>query len=341
MNDLLLEAARRAASYRNSLAMRPVVPTSEALQRLELLDEPLPENPTDPQAVLQLLDEIGSPATVATAGGRFFGFVVGSSLPAAVAADWLATAWDQEGGLEAIAPVGAALETVCAKWLVELFSLPPGTGVGFVTGATMANFTGLAAARHVLLQRQGWDVEKHGLFGAPHITVIVGDEVHISVLKALGLLGLGRERVQQVPVDAHGRMRPARLPDLSGPTIICAQAGHVATGAFDPLAEICDRAQQAGAWVHVDGAFGLWAAVAPQRAYLVRGLAQADSWAVDAHKWLNVPYDSGLAFVRNEQDLRATMASAQPTCLKANAASPTSMFPRCRAGRAASRYGLH
>jgi glutamate/tyrosine decarboxylase-like PLP-dependent enzyme len=308
MKDLFLEAARRAARYRESLAMRPVVPTPDALQRLELLDEPLPENPTDPQAVLQLLDEIGSPATVATAGGRFFGFVIGSSLPATVAANWLATAWDQEGGLEAVAPVGAALETICAKWLVELFSLPPGTGVGFVTGATMANFTGLAAARHVLLKRQGWDVEKQGLFGAPPIAVIVGDEVHISVLKALGLLGLGRERVHRVPTDAHGRMRPELLPELNGPTIICAQAGHVATGAFDPLPEICARAGEAGAWVHVDGAFGLWAAVAPQRAHLVRGLAQADSWAVDAHKWLNVPYDSGLAFVRNEQDLRATMA---------------------------------
>ncbi len=327
MKGLLLDAARRSARYRDGLATRSVVPTPAALQRLALLDEPMPEQPSDPQVVLQMLDEIGSPATVATAGGRFFGFVIGSSLPAVVAANWLATAWDQEGGLEAVAPVGAVLETVCAKWLVDLFSLPPGTGVGFTTGATMANFTGLAAARHVLLQRQGWDVEKQGLFGAPPITVVVGDEVHVSVLKALGLLGLGRERVHRVPADAQGRMRPELLPDLNGPTIICAQAGHVATGAFDPLVEICARAREAGAWVHVDGAFGMWAAAAPQRAHLVDGLPQADSWATDAHKWLNVPYDSGLAFVRNEQDLRATMALSAAYLTQSERRQPDEYVP--------------
>jgi glutamate/tyrosine decarboxylase-like PLP-dependent enzyme len=288
--------------------MRSVVPAPEALQRLALLDEPLPEKPTDPHAVLRLLDEIGSPTTLATAGGRFFGFVIGSSLPVTVATNWLATAWDQEGGLEATAPIGATLESVCEKWLVELFSLPASAKVGFVTGATMANFTGLAAARHSLLQREGWDVEGRGLFGAPPITVVVGDEVHVSVLKALSLLGLGRDRVQRVPTDDQGRIRHELLPEMKEPTIICAQVGHVATGACDPIAEICARARESSAWVHVDGAFGMWAAAAPKRAHLVRGLPDADSWATDAHKWLNVPYDSGLVFVRDEQYLRAAMA---------------------------------
>jgi glutamate/tyrosine decarboxylase-like PLP-dependent enzyme len=307
MKDLLLDAARRAAKFRESLAMRSVAPDPGALQRLALLDEPLPEKPTEPSDVLHLLDEIGSPAAMASAGGRFFGFVVGSSLPTTVAANWLATAWDQEGGQEVTAPVGAALESVCAKWLVELFSLPPDTGVGFVTGATMANLTGLAAARHALLQEQGWEVEERGLFEAPPITVVVSDEVHVSVLKALSLLGLGRDRVQRVPTDAQGRMISRFLPEEKKPTIICAQAGHVATGACDLMTEICARAQEINAWVHVDGAFGMWAAVAPKRAYLVQGLSQADSWATDAHKWLNVPYDSGLVFVRQEQYLRAAM----------------------------------
>jgi glutamate/tyrosine decarboxylase-like PLP-dependent enzyme len=327
MRDLLLDAANRAAQYRDGIGARSVVPSPEALQRLALLDEPLPEKATDPHVVLRLLDEIGSPATLATAGGRFFGFVIGSSLPATVAASWLATAWDQESGQEVAAPIGAALESVCLKWLVKLFSLPPSTGVGFVTGATMANFTGLAAARHALLQREGWDVEKQGLFGAPPITVVVGDEVHVSVLKALSLLGLGRDRVQRVPTDAQGRMRPELLPQEKGPMIICAQVGHVATGACDPIAEICARAQETKAWVHVDGAFGMWAAVAPKRAYLVRGLSQADSWATDAHKWLNVPYDSGLVFVRAEQHLRAAMAVSAAYLTKSERRQPDEYVP--------------
>jgi len=308
MKNLLLDAAERSAHYREGLAGRPVAPAREALQKLSFFDEPMPQEGSDPQTILRLLDEIGSPATMATAGGRFFGFVIGSSLPATVAASYLSTAWDQEGGREVAAPVNAALETVCAKWLIELFSLPSSAGVGFTTGATMANFTALAAARHVLLQHEGWDVEQQGLFGAPPITVMVGDEVHVSVLKALSLLGLGRQRVQRVPTDAQGRMRFDLLPEMKGPVIVCTQAGHVATGAFDPLAEICARAHAAGAWVHVDGAFGMWAALAPQRAYLVKGLPGADSWTTDAHKWLNVPYDSGLVFAREEQHLRAAMA---------------------------------
>jgi glutamate/tyrosine decarboxylase-like PLP-dependent enzyme len=208
----------------------------------------------------------------------------------------------------AASPIGAKLEEVAARWLLESLALPAEAGVGFVTGATMANFASLAAARHALLHRLGWDVEAAGLFSAPEITVVISDEVHVSVLKALSLLGLGRERVIRVPVDGQGRMRADTLPQLTETTIICLQAGNVNTGAFDPAPEICAIARQAGTWVHVDGAFGLWAAAAPNRASLTAGIAEADSWAVDAHKWLNVPYDSGLVVCRREDYLRAAMS---------------------------------
>jgi glutamate/tyrosine decarboxylase-like PLP-dependent enzyme len=307
VDELLRTTADRAIRYMRELPERRVAPDAAALTALKRFDEPLPEGPDDAKHVLALLDEAGSPATVASAGPRFFGFVVGGSHPVAVAADWLATAWDQNAGAFTLSPVAATLESVAQRWLVELFGLPSTTVAGFVTGATMANLTALAAARHAVLARAGWDVEAQGLAGAPELTVVVGDEVHPSLLKGLGLLGLGRERVQRVPVDAQGRMRADALPKISGPTIVCAQAGNVNTGAFDPLEEIVAKANDAGAWVHVDGAFGLWAAAAPAHAHLVRGIAGADSWATDAHKWLNVPYDSGLAFVRDPGPLRAAM----------------------------------
>jgi glutamate/tyrosine decarboxylase-like PLP-dependent enzyme len=260
--------------------------------------------------VLEELDTIGSPATVANAGGRYFGFVIGGSLPAALAANILAAAWDQNAVLEVTSPLGAALEKVCRFWITELLGLPTEAEVGFVTSATMANFTGLAAARHALLQAQGWDVEARGLFGAPAITVIVGDEVHVSLLKALGMLGLGRERVARVPVDGQGRMIPAQIPEIEGPTIVCLQAGNVNTGAFDPADVIASRLEGTGAWIHVDGAFGLWAAASPSRRHLARGVERADSLATDAHKWLNVPYDSGLVIVRDKRHLNAAMSSS-------------------------------
>jgi len=307
--SLLRETVERATHYLAGLDTRGVAVSPEARGRLAVLDEPLPDGPTDPSTVLAVLDEIGSPATTATAGGRFFGFVVGGTLPTALAAHWLAGAWDQDAGMSAICPIGAALEEVARRWLVDLFGLPPGSGAAFVTGGTMANFSALAAARHAVLERAGWDVETDGLCGAPPITVVVGAEAHISLYKALGLLGFGRGRVVRVPVDGQGRMRADALPPLSGPAIICIQAGNVNTGAFDPAREICAWAHDADAWVHVDGAFGLWAAAAPGRAYLVTEVAEADSWATDAHKWLNVPYDSGLAFVRDPEALRAAMAA--------------------------------
>jgi glutamate/tyrosine decarboxylase-like PLP-dependent enzyme len=305
--DLLQETAARAIAYLDGVADRGVAPTPEAIRGLERLEEALPDGPGDPLETLRLLDTLGSPATTATAGPRYFGFVIGGALPGALAANWLSGAWDQNAGMVAASPVGARLEGVALRWLVSLLGLPQGTAGAFVTGATMANFTGLAAGRHAVLRSAGWDVEGNGLFGAPPITVVVGAEAHTTVHKALGLLGLGRKRVITVPADAQGRMRADALPAISGPTIVCAQAGNVNTGAFDH-AELIARAHEAGAWVHVDGAFGLWAAVSPGRAHLLDGYARADSWATDAHKWLNVPYDSGLAFVRDGSALRAAFS---------------------------------
>jgi glutamate/tyrosine decarboxylase-like PLP-dependent enzyme len=307
LTDLLRETQRRAEFYRSAISQRPVAPTPEDVARLEHLAQPLPDEPTDPVEVLRLLDDYGSPATVASSGGRYFGFVTGGSLPAALAANWLATAWDQNCAFRVMSPVSSRLEEIASDWLRDLFGLSPQAGVGFGTGATMANFAGLAAARHALLARAGWNVEDHGLFGAPEIRVIVGEEVHISLLKALTLIGFGKARVTRVPADSQGRLRFEKLPPLDDRTIVCIQAGNVNTGAFDPAAEVCARAQEAGSWVHVDGAFSLWAAVAPARAHLVAGVAAADSIATDCHKWLNVPYDCGLIFVKDGTHLRNAM----------------------------------
>jgi glutamate/tyrosine decarboxylase-like PLP-dependent enzyme len=308
MRDLLNLTAGTAARYLENLSDRSVAPSPEALAGLKELDEPLPEQPTEAACVLQTLDRVGSPATVGMAGPRYFGFVIGGSLPAALAANWLAGAWDQCPGLFAASPIGTVLEEISLGWLLDVLQLPTDSAGAFVTGATLANFTALAAARHSVLASAGWDVEADGLFGAPPITVVVGDEVHPSLIKALGMLGLGRSRVLRVPVDGQGRMLAPEMPALSGPAIVCMQAGNVNTGAFDPAQEICRRAHASGAWVHVDGAFGLWAAASPSYAHLVKGVADADSWATDAHKWLNVPYDSGLAFVRDGASLKRAMS---------------------------------
>jgi glutamate/tyrosine decarboxylase-like PLP-dependent enzyme len=307
MREILQSAALRATRYLEELNQRRVGPSEEAVRGLESFLEPLPAGPTAPAEVVRLLDELGSPATTGIAGPRYFGFVNGGSLPVALAANWLASAWDQNAGLFIASPVSAVLEEVSLCWLLDALDLPATSGGAFVTGATLANFTALAAARHAVLERVGWDVEAKGLFGAPAIQVVVGDEAHPSLIKSLGMLGLGRERVIRVPVDDQGRMRADCLPDLHSPSIVCVQAGNVNTGSFDPAAEICPRAHAQGAWVHVDGAFGLWAAASPPYAHLIAGFSDADSWATDAHKWLNVPYDSGLAFVRDADVLRATM----------------------------------
>jgi len=309
--ELLRDAAERGIRYLDSLPTRRVAPDPRAVEALRAWDTPLPERPGDPAETLRTLDEIGSPATMAMAGPRFFGFVIGSALPVTVACQWLATAWDQNTGLHAITPAVAELERISLVWLADLLGLPMGTGGAFVTGATVANFTALAAARHAVLARAGWDVEERGLYGAPPITVVVGAEAHPTVTKGLGLLGLGRSRVTRVPVDAQGRLRADAFPrTLEGPVIVVLQAGNVNTGAFDPFAEVIPIAKRAGAWVHVDGAFGLWAAATPERAALMAGASDADSWATDAHKTLNVPFDSGIALVRYPEALREAMAIA-------------------------------
>lgn len=327
MRELLTAAAERAIRYLETLDARSVSPTPQAVAALSQLDEPLPEQPEDPAAILARLDEIGSPASMAMAGRRFFGWVIGGSLPAALAANWLATSWDQNAAGVEPSPGVAAFEKVALRWILEAVNLPPDCAAGFVTGATMANFTCLAAARQVVLKKTGWDVEADGLFGAPPITVVVGEEVHVSVLKAFGLLGLGRNRVIRVPVDNQGRMRADRFPELSGPAIVCLQAGNVNSGAFDPIAEVLAAARRAGAWVHVDSAFGLWAAAAPARRHLVAGIAQADSWATDLHKWLNVPYDSGLAIVRDGAALKRAMAVTAAYLSEAGDRKPSDYTP--------------
>jgi glutamate/tyrosine decarboxylase-like PLP-dependent enzyme len=320
VKELLEETAVRATRYLEGINSRRVAPAPESVAGLELLGGAFPEHSSDPATVLALLDDAGSPATVATTGRRYFGFVIGGAVPAALAANWLAGAWDQNAALSVMSPVAAKVEEIVLGWMVDLFGLPASCGAGFVTGTTMANFTALAAARSALLKRAGWDVEENGLFGAPPLRVIVGAEVHVSLLKALSLLGLGRSRVTTVPADDQGRIRPEALPPLDDRTIVCTQSGNVNTGAFDPAEEICSRARQAGAWVHVDGAFGLWAAASPLYAKLLAGVSDADSWAIDCHKWLNVPYDSGIAMVRNAEDLREAMAInaayLQPSALR-------------------------
>jgi glutamate/tyrosine decarboxylase-like PLP-dependent enzyme len=308
MKDLLSATAARAAAYLDGLRTRRVAPDASALSALAQLDVALPDEPASADTVLRELDEIGSPATTAMAGPRFFGFVIGGTLPAALAANWLATAWDQNSGLYAPTPATAEIERIALGWLLDVLGLPATAAGGFVTGTTVAHVTSLAAARHAVLAKAGWDVEADGLIGAPPIDVIVGDEAHPTLFKALGIVGLGRKRVISVPVDGQGRMRVDLLPPLSRPAIVCVQAGNVNTGAFDPIAAICERAHAHGAWVHIDGAFGLWARVAPSHAHLAAGIERADSWATDVHKWLNVPYDGGVAIVRDGDALRSAMA---------------------------------
>lgn len=305
---LLRNAAERAIRYLDGISSRPVAPSPAAAEGVGRLGGTIPSGPSSAEETLELLDAFGSPATMAMAGPRFFGFVIGGSLPVTTATSWLATAWDQNTGRYDVTPAVAALEEIALDWMVDLFGLPKGSGGAFVTGATVANLCALAAARHTILARSGWDVEARGLFGAPEITVVVGDEVHPTVIKSLGVLGLGRARVARVPVDGQGRMLAGALPKLDARTLICVQAGNVNTGAFDPIETICRRANEAGAWIHVDGAFGLWARSSEERASLAAGVELAHSWATDAHKWLNVPYDSGVAFVREPEALRAAMA---------------------------------
>jgi glutamate/tyrosine decarboxylase-like PLP-dependent enzyme len=308
--ELLHDAMDRSLAYLGDVADRPVAPDKAAVDRLSELDFPLPGPGVASMDVLRLVDVVGSPATVATNGPRYFGFVIGGVLPAAQAAAVLSAAWDQNAGTAVMSPVGARLDSVARRWITELLGLPTGVTGGFVTGATMANATCLAAARDAVLTRHGWDAAGQGLVGAPPVNVVVGAEVHTTVRKALGLVGLGRDRAVVLPVDGQGRIDPSDLPELDGPSIVCLQAGNVNTGASDPFGPLIEWARRSGAWIHVDGAFGLWAAASPSMATQVAGVEAADSWATDCHKWLNTTYDCGLALVRDPDALRAAMSAA-------------------------------
>jgi glutamate/tyrosine decarboxylase-like PLP-dependent enzyme len=310
LDDALSVAVERSRRYIQSVANRRVSPGDKELAALSQFHEPFPEYSTDPAEVIEMLDQFGSPATVATTGNRYFGFVIGGTLPAALAASWLANAWDQNVALRTMSPIAAELEEVVLRWVCDALGLPAECEGGLVTCATAANFTALASARYSLLSKSGWNVVDDGMFGAPPIDVVVGQEVHTSVLKALNLAGFGKKRVTIVEADGQGRMRADKFPEINDRTIVCIQAGNVNTGGFDPAHEICTRAKQQGAWVHVDGAFGLWANASPKYRHLTRGFDRADSWATDAHKWPNVSYDSGIVIVRDGKALRGAMTSS-------------------------------
>ncbi len=323
--------ADAASRFHGTLSGRPVRAEAGFDELVESLGGPLPEQgSTDVEVVTELV-AAAEPGLVGSQTGRYFGFVIGSALPASVAADWLATAWDQNGFSVVTSPAAAAAEAVAARWLVDLLELPPGVASGFVTGAQGANTTALAAARNHVLGATGWDVARDGLAGAPRLRVLAGAERHVTIDRSLRLLGLGTACLEPVAADGQGRMRADALRDAldgpAGPTIVCAQAGNVNTGSFDPLAEIADACEQAGAWLHVDGAFGLWAAASPHFRHLTAGSERADSWATDAHKWLNVPYDSGVVFCRHPQAHGDAMAVAASYLQRADGRSPSDWVP--------------
>jgi glutamate/tyrosine decarboxylase-like PLP-dependent enzyme len=306
--ELLRRTADHAADFLETLETRPVRPEASADELFATLGGPLPERGSDPQSVVDALVDDAGPGIVGIPSGRYFGFVIGGAVPAAVAADWLTSVWDQNAGLYAGGPSAAVVEEVCRAWLAELLGLPAGVSVAYVTGCQMAHVTALAAARHQVLAQAGWDVARDGLAGAPPIRVVVGAKRHVTIDRALRLLGIGATSLEVVPVDDQGRMRLDELRLGDGPAIVCGQAGEVNTGAFDDLEAIADAAAEAGAWFHVDGAFGLWAAASPALRHLLKGSERADSWATDGHKWLNVPYDSGLAFCAHPDAHRAAMS---------------------------------
>ena len=321
LDRLLERTAARAAEFLHGLPDRPVGATASVDELLASLGGPLPEGPSDPAEVVELLAKGADRGLVGSAGPRFFGFVIGGSLPAALGADWLTSAWDQNAGLLATSPAASVAEAVAAGWLLDLLGLPAGASVGFVSGATMANFTALAAARHHVLAEAGWDVERDGLQDAPRVHVVAGEERHVTLDTALRYTGLGAGRTHLVPADDQGRMRADALGEVlercDGPTIVCAQAGNVNTGALDPVGEICQASHARGAWVHVDAAFGLWAAASPTLRPLTAGIELADSWCTDAHKWLNVPYDSGLVICARPAAHQGAMGSTASYLVRA------------------------
>ncbi|MCY3574571.1 MAG: pyridoxal-dependent decarboxylase [Chloroflexi bacterium] len=304
---LLRQAVEYGCEYLGSLDERPVFPDAVALAALEGFDEPLPGQPTPPGDVLRELQRLGSSATTANAGGRYFGFVNGGALPAALAGRVLADCWDQNAALQQMSPVAAKLEAVCERWLVDLLRLPEQSAVGLVSGTSVASLCGLLAGRNTLLTRAGWNVKQEGLFGAPALRVVMGSSAHATIRKALAILGIGAAQIELVPVDAQGRMNAKALPPLDERSLLVVQAGNVNSGAFDPFIPLCQAARRVGAWVHVDGAFGLWARACEATQALTDGVDLADSWSVDAHKTLNSPYDCGLIICRDRRALAAAL----------------------------------
>ena len=300
---LFEQAKNYALNYMENILNQSVFPSKSALDGLNAFKEPLQLEYGNPYKILDLLHNNGSPATIAQTGGRYFGFVNGGIVPVALAAKWLSDTWDQNAALYVISPIASVLEDVCEKWLVDLFKFPINTAAGFVGGSSTATLCGLTAGRNYLLNKLGYDVSKNGLFGAPEIRVILGEGAHSTVYKALSILGLGSERLIKVPVDDQGRIKPELVPELNERTLLILQAGNINSGAFDDFKTLCQKARKSGAWVHVDGAFGLWAAASDNLNYLTNGVELADSWSVDAHKTLNAPYDNGIILCNNREAL--------------------------------------
>ena len=325
--ELVKLASGYAQNYLQELASRGVAPTSAALSDLEIFNEAMPDGASPAGETIELLHRVGSPATVATAGGRFYGLVVGGSLPATVGARVLNAAWDQLATMDVTSPVGVYLERIAARWVLETLQLPVESSVGFVSGTTMGNFVSLAAARHELLQRQGWNVESRGLNGAPPIHIVASEEIHITVKKVLAMLGLGYEQVDYVPCDANGAIDLKQMPPLSDRSLILTQAGNVNSGVCDPIGEISELAHEHKAWVHVDGAFGLWAAASESKRLLLPGLEKADSWVTDGHKWLNTPYDCGIAICKHPMAVHSAMSTVAPYLSVGAEAAPKDMVP--------------
>ncbi len=325
--EMLELASEYSKAYLAEINSRSVEPDDSALDALKTLEVPLPDNGNSPAETIELLNSVGAPATVATTGGRFFGLVVGGALPATVGARVLNTAWDQLATSQATSPIAIQLEKVAATWLLDLFALPSHSSVGFVSGTTMGNFICLAAARHKLLARQGWNVEEQGLNGAPALHIVASEEIHVTVKKVLAMLGFGHANVDYVPSDENGAMMVDALPELSELSLVLTQAGNVNSGAFDPISDIADKTQEVGAWLHVDGAFGLWAATSRSKKQALHGYENADSWVTDGHKWLNTPYDCGIAICKHPEAMHNAMSTVAPYFAKGFDAAPKDMVP--------------
>ncbi len=326
-SDPFQTAYKAARQYMSSLDERSVMPDEVALRALKGLHEPLPQMPSLDVSVIEQLGKVGGAATVATTGGRFFGFVVGGALPVSIAASWLASSWDQNAGSWLLSPVAGELEVIAGQWLLEILDLPRDSAFGFVTGATMATYSSIASARSSLLNRKGYDVKQKGLTGAPRLRVVMSEEIHPTNTAALGYAGIGLDQIEYCPVDAQGRIIPNKMPELDDLTIVMLQAGNINSGSFDDFKTVCRKARAAGAWVHVDGAFGLWARVSAEKKYLTEGVELADSWSVDGHKWLNLPQDSAVYVCRDHAAVHDVFGVSATYLMKDENRQPNNFTP--------------